>query len=275
MRNKNETDFSISISSLLVEEFEKRRDKNYQYKKRNFANDLGIDYYAFVRYFNGERTPTLENLEKIRKGLDCSFDELLGQPKEYSVSDEEELIQDISRYTKLNKDVILNLHSLFDDRIVELINAILDADEYTFELLNKLYNYFSNQRLTGAFVFTDQEGDEKENKIVIDGFFDDFYDGVDGKLYLSRGRYERIKLENIMDSVDDIRKHSKYRLDYLVTIQKESKKRIKEIKQNKKLDDDTAASMLESESIRLSLVEKELAEVKDFMKEKRNKHGKK
>ena len=270
MREKNTVDFSSAISKALTDEFEARRDKDYKYNQRNFADDLDINYDSLVRYMIGERTPSLENLGKIRQALDCSFDKLLSQKKEYIYSDEDRLIDEISQYTGLDKKTIYNLHTYIDDELIRVINLLLNSEEYSSLLLNALYDYFTFSTKNGAFVMSSLDARESiDNTMQIDGIADDFYDGFDGKMYISKERYERLKEENLLDIIESIKKHSDFHLTQLKYQKKELSGQLKEISTDKNV----SSSLIDSIKRELDSINIEISEIEAFIK-RRNKNGK-
>ena len=274
MRGKNTTDFSTTISKALSDEYESRKDKDTNYNQRNFAHDLKIDYSLLSHYMVGDRTPSLENLEKIRSSLNCSFDYLLGikQSKDVNPTKEEKLIDEICSYTGLSKNTINNLHSSIDEELIKVIDTVLNADSYTYSLLNSLYDFFTIQSDYGAFVFPSMAAyqETEDNKIVIDGIAEDFYDGFDGKLSISKQRYERLKLEVIMDLFEEIKKHTPFHLQQLVYQQKTLRKEIKEATFKK----NCSKSLLNSMRRELNSIENEIESIEAFIKERDN-NGKK
>ena len=266
-RKKSELNYQEVLSKRLNDELENRRDKNYKYSQKDLADAIGIGYDSISKYLNGTRECSIDTLYKISEELDCSIEWLIREdvPKNRKPKEEETLISEISKYTGLSFYVINNLHHDFPDELIDIINVLLGSDE-SFTFLCKVYDYF-NHYSSSAFVFPSTDNaieNPKTNRIEIDGIFDDFYDYIDGKMYLSNKRYETLRLENISDSIEIIRKQSKYHLQELIKKQKKLKNDLKKLK-----DDKDAKGIIEDIKLNLENTELEIQEIKKHIKEQK------
>lgn len=267
MRQKNTTDFSSAISKALCNEYENRKDRDTHYNQRRFAHDLKIDYSLLSHYMVGDRTPSLENLDKIRSSLNCSFDCLLDikPSKDANPSEEERLIDEIALYTGLSARTIKQLHTYIGDEFIEIIELLLDSDEYTFSLLNSLYDYFTFSPQHGAYLTPSLDAYEMEGKIVINAAMEDFYDGLDGRMFISGERYAQLKEENIMDIIASIKLHSSFHLVQLEERLKDLKKDIKKASSN-----NSSASLIDSLKMEAITIKNEISKIKAFQKRRDN-----
>jgi transcriptional regulator with XRE-family HTH domain len=66
----------MSVSTLLQDEFERRRARNARYSLRAFARGLDIDHSTLSQMMRGKRTIPDRTLEKLAKQLGVTRDEL-------------------------------------------------------------------------------------------------------------------------------------------------------------------------------------------------------
>ena len=114
--------------------------------QREFARSIEIDEVNFNKYLNGTKTPRIDTLIKIAKGLDCSLDYLLGLSKAKYVepTEDDKAILKVSELTGLNVETLEWFKVAYEDSNNYLNNHSLkfEIDKYTgladyFSIINK------------------------------------------------------------------------------------------------------------------------------------------
>lgn len=130
--------------------------------QREFARSIEIDEVNFNKYLNGTKTPRIDTLIKIAKGLDCSLDYLLGLSKAKYVepTEDEKAILKVSELTGLEVETI-----------EKLIDGINNCKKYAMNenVETKKDNY------TGLPIYLEyglyKDGQDYKNKLLATDFF--------------------------------------------------------------------------------------------------------
>lgn len=102
---------SLEVSKVLSEELEKRRSKNPKYSLRSFARDLDLSPSMVSRFLTGERSPSLETLQKMMKVL--GLEERLRQLGMMIPKDEEYVRLSLQQREQINDWLFSSLMELF------------------------------------------------------------------------------------------------------------------------------------------------------------------
>lgn len=115
------------------------RDKNIT--QRDFIKSIGINEANFSSYLKGTKTPQIDTMLKIAKGLDCSLDYLLGLTNKKSIepTEDEKAIFRVSELTGLSLEC-LNKLTKNGESINMYLDNILMLDD-SIELIISIYNY--------------------------------------------------------------------------------------------------------------------------------------
>lgn len=125
-----------------------RKSKNLTQEK--FAKEIGIGLASLQRYESGERSPTLDTLEKIADGLNLGMGELLGDTSfthmfafsENVLFEEEGILMDIREQFKLTQEFFSKAAGIDLDRYIQIEeNKVKPTDSEMSDIYNLLKSY--------------------------------------------------------------------------------------------------------------------------------------
>ena len=118
-----------TISKILNELCEQKKDKDYTCSLVKQAEEVGIPYPTFIKYVNGKAECSAENLTKIANHFNVSTDYLLGLT---DIKSTDTKVKDICEYTGLDENTVItlqkikNINSCEKELILKIISLMLN-----------------------------------------------------------------------------------------------------------------------------------------------------